>query len=254
MKVVSYGTCQLYDLYNKYLSQDDFFKNATYNHYPSYTCARQKQTLNLDEFKTADIFIYQPLSSKYGLYSTDEILKYIPANAKIISIPFFYLDIYPIYESFSKLFGTGVLDKVKDLEEKEIIYKYTNLELDFNLRERFCNSIYRLVEKEKVCLIHYSEFIVLHFQHIRLLFSSQHPAPPIYKYIANQIFKEFQLQTNFNVFEPYDEGIYVKEPDSVYMVKELSLQYPKDCEETVYAKTILCWYKNYTNYKPMYTI
>ena len=247
MKVVAYGSCQLARIYETYLQHCDYFKEANYSYYPYFELARQQRDLPIEDLQSADIFFYQPMSSTYGIYSTENgkegVLQYIPESAIKISIPFFYLDIYPLHVYFDKIKCGNALEKYKtSMGSDDILQQYETFTLDFELQRRAKNSIDHIRKKEEWCTIHYSEFIETYYKTVKLASLWCHPTVPVYRYIMNQIYSYLQIPFHLDIFqEPFEFVHGESEPESNYMKQELGLEYPLNINKTLYQKFI-CQY------------
>ena len=92
INLVFYTNCQ-------YRVLDYFIKNhinkIETKHIENYSLIKNKNQIPFDILKQADIFIYQPIDKKHGIYSTDisvenNIMSYLSPNCKIISFPYIY--------------------------------------------------------------------------------------------------------------------------------------------------------------------
>ena len=92
INLVFYTNCQ-------YRGLDYFIKNhinkIETKHIENYSLIKNKNQIPVDILKQADIFIYQPIDKKHGIYSTDtsvenNIMSYLSPNCKIISFPYIY--------------------------------------------------------------------------------------------------------------------------------------------------------------------
>lgn len=242
MKIIGYGTCQIHMIYDKYLQYLPMYEDSFFYLYNQYDLARAKGELPIEDFQTADLFIYNPLSSKYGEYCTDNILQYISKNATIICIPFIYLDMYPFFSSYEKIVSGNSLEKYLDKSKNEIFYLYSIGKLDFNLKERVKHSIERIRAKEINSTIKIADFIEENYKKHRLCTSFCHPSEPIYRHIANQIFEKLKVPIVLDVFEKsgkkFENSI---EPDSMYMFIELGLEYQLNYDDNSYLRTLNTW-------------
>jgi hypothetical protein len=197
----------------------------------------------IEELKNADIFIYQPMSIRRGLYNTcreDGIIKYLKSDCKIISFPSLYADIFPIYKegqydgnnTITKYKGLCNIKKLLDdgISKDEIIEMYKKGDLYFQLKERFLYCMEFMKEKEKECDIKASNFIEKNIKNLRLFDTQNHPTEILLGYITNEIFKilniDFQIDLKNlprNIING-EIGRFSFE-DSFYMKKELGLNY-----------------------------
>jgi hypothetical protein len=68
---------------------------GNYEEILNYEYIREERELPLDVIKKADIFIYQPIDRKHGIYSTDlsvenNILSHLSPNCKKVTFPYIY--------------------------------------------------------------------------------------------------------------------------------------------------------------------
>lgn len=172
---------------------------------------------------TCDYFIYQPLSSIYPVYNTDNLKTYIKSTCKTISFPYIFNNAFtPIFKSFKRdiaIKGEYVRNGGDDityenatpiLELKErgytlpdILNKYDANEIDFRYKERFDNTIAILKNKEIETDVKVSQFIIDNHKKYRLFnyhnfidldctFAS-HPSNILINEYANQILKLMEL-------------------------------------------------------------
>jgi hypothetical protein len=165
-----------------------------------------------------DYFIYQPLSTIYPVYNTENMLKYLKNTCKAISFPYIFNDAFtPIYKSIKKDVpsnGEYSLDNPEKIiyvnEEliielkrdgynlNDILTKYDNNEINFRYQERFSSSINILIEKEKYTDVKVSQFIIDNHKKYKLfnyhcedpsVAYCNHPSNVLIIEYVNQIFK-----------------------------------------------------------------
>jgi hypothetical protein len=219
------------------------FENSTEHHYFSHVMSRENEPLPIEDFKTADVFLYHPLSLRWGIYSTEDtsgVLQYVSKTAIRICVPFFYLDVYPIYEYGTQVRHGGALDKYKSITFDDFGELYVSLQLDFELKKRFQESLLRLRKQETFTDVKFCDFIEKHFRTHKLLNCVNHPTAPIYHHVVNQIFQILGIEKRYNEFEYSDEVIHINPyPDSVFMVKELGIEYPLTFSNCLYNEADL---------------
>ena len=101
--LVFYTNCQGGIGVNQLLSSKVKFKSIHY--IETFTTIWNNLDLPMDIINSADIFIYQPINSKYGKYSTDinvpnNILTHLNTKCIKISFPYIYFAcLYPLFDS-----------------------------------------------------------------------------------------------------------------------------------------------------------
>ncbi len=247
MKIVGYGTCQVHRICDIYLRELDQFKNATFVNLGHYDFAKNNLDLPLEDLKSADIFIYQPLSEKYGIYSTENgnegVLQFIPETAIKISFPFFCFDMYPIYENGTKIkCGTKFIEYRNTYSKQEFLEMFDKGELQFDLQNRLLYSISHTKKREETCNVHFSEFLEKYYKTHKLAMTWCHPTTPVYRYIANQIYSILHIPIILEPFkEPFEIVHAEKQHDSQYMYKELGLEYTLDIYEKHFRNALEKW-------------
>lgn len=233
----------------KYLLTVYNFKNV--NLIRNYDLIRNKKDLPFNLLKNADILIYQPISDRYGVYSSKNILKHIKSDCIKISFPYLFINcLFPLCFTgiASSLEGGSIMDDnsilnsniIKDLKKKyktdEIIKMYYAQEINFNFKKNYENNINRIKEKEKDCNIKLSYLFTLeNISKVKLMNSYQHPTNYVYRYIFLEIVKILNLpKTRIPEFKgeitPHSKtsyGIYSKKFYNLTWLKDEDLK--DDC-------------------------
>ena len=267
MIVVYYTNCQ-------FIGIDIFLKDILkYEKYyiENYSLIKNKGNIPIDIIQKADIFIYQPIDKKHGIYSTDisienNILSHIPPHCKKISFPYIYNSalwiLIPPNDSDTNIGNISNVEKYTNSQpiEKlkaqgylldEIIEMYRSGNIDFNYQERFDNSIKILKEKETICNVKISDFILKNIKKHKLFFTQNHPNTCIFIHCVNQILSIL----NYNEYYP-DEFQF---PDNLinlpgvnyhtsYDIKYWNFDYQVDkdlIDDELYIKHIKSIYNNY---------
>jgi polysaccharide biosynthesis acetyltransferase WcbI-like protein len=140
--------------------------------------------------KTADCFIYQPLSNRYGVYSSDTLLPLLPKTCKVFSFPYIYNDaLWPFAPSGDGLKGGDVLIKLINggYDMDGIIDAFCHREIDCEFGRRFDISMRILKEKEAHTNIKISDYILENLSIKKLFLTQSHPTAPVLIHCANQI-------------------------------------------------------------------
>tara|TARA_B110000208_G_scaffold176973_1_gene223796 strand:- start:1015 stop:1842 length:828 start_codon:yes stop_codon:yes gene_type:complete len=180
-------------------------KNINIIQLENYSYIIKKHKLPIEELSKVDVFIYQPIRKKHGIYSTVDnmpnIISYLPKKCLKISFPYIYNSgIWGLTkDAIKKDDGTtqGNRDCILELKNKsldDIIDMYKNNKINFNYKKRFNSSLSKLIEKEKICNIKISDFIVSNIKKKKLFFTQNHPTPFTFTHICKQILDIIKLQ------------------------------------------------------------
>jgi hypothetical protein len=234
----------------------------------NYQYINNKINLPTNILNECDIFIYQPIDKRHGIYSTEKgennIMSYLKPDCLKISFPYLYNSgIWGITkDAIDKDDGTecGNRDSIAKLKSKsleEVIDMYRANKIDFNYKSRFEMSLSKLQEKEKKCDIHVSEFIKNNIKTNKLFFTQNHPTPYLFAFVSNQILelikiKFIQNMTNTQyIFTNYNELCNgPKWPISKNDIDFWNFTYIQDAEEDAdnyYIELITKYYNNIKN-------
>jgi hypothetical protein len=215
----------------------------------------------IDICKKADLLIYQPMSLRRGPFETETdngILKYFKSACIKISFPSLYSDIFPVYFE-DQWVGKKTVRKVKGLNyvqdlisngvsKEDIIRLYDSHLLNFHLKERLNYCLRFMLEKEQNCNIKASTFIEQNLKKIRLFDTQNHPTEKLLGYISNEILKCLNYTEidylNLERFIINGESGKFGFEDSIYMKKELNLEYLDNIDETNYKKITIEYIEN----------
>ena len=223
INLVFYTNCQ-------YLGLDYFIKKhinkIETKHIENYSIIKNKNKIPFDILKQADIFIYQPIDKKHGIYSTDisvenNIMSYLSPNCKIISFPYIYnsslwilippahIDGYiGNYADMDKYINREPIEKlkVKGYSLDEVLQMYSKGLIDFDYENRFTKSIEILKKKEEVCDVKVAAFIEKNIRKHKLFFTQNHPTTCVFIHCVNQILSILGYNHKFDEFA-YPENI-----------------------------------------------
>jgi len=195
-------------------------------HIENYSIIKNKNKIPFDILKQADIFIYQPIDKKHGIYSTDtsvenNIMSYLSPNCKIISFPYIYnsslwilvppanIDGYiGNYPDINKYINREPIEKlkIKGYSLDEVLQMYSKGLIDFDYEKRFNKSIETLKKKEELCDVKVSEFIEKNIRKHKLFFTQNHPTTCVFIHCVNQILSILGYNHKFDEFS-YPENI-----------------------------------------------
>ncbi len=162
----------------------------------NYIFIQNKHNLPLDTFKKADLFIYQPIAAKHGVYATDNLFEYLPPQCVKISFPYIYNDaLWPLFEVLGEIKGQEVVVSLIEsgLSLKEIVDRFCAGKIDFQFERRFSDSMAILRSKEEKTDVKVADFIVSNFRTKKLFLTHNHHTNAIYIHCANQILNILHL-------------------------------------------------------------
>ena len=227
-KCLFYGNCQVIFYLHNILKNNNIF-NEQYdttiyvNHdRDNFTVLRN---INVEDLQNCDVIIFQPLDDNHGVYSTNNILKFVKDTCIKISFPYIYSSfIYSTYfESASERWTIGTLINcgwrniikliLLNATLEEILIKFDNNEIDFYFEERRNICIDTLQKKEEKCNIKVSEFILNNYRNKRLFVTQNHLTDFFNIFIANNVLQLLNLNIILNY--PLEEDITI-ESNCVY--------------------------------------
>jgi hypothetical protein len=203
MNIIFYTNCQG-DCINNFFKLNSLEYNSynvtiLYNWY-------YKNELPIDLLKICDIFIYQPVDIKHGIYNSynnNGILQYLNDKCIKISFPSLYLDgLWPIYEEGGKYIGGEYIDNIKNIHTiNEIIKLYEENKIDFKLENRIMKSINYMKLKESITTIKIADYIHENYKNIKLFNTQNHPTNVLIKKISLEINNYLNLKLNENIID-----------------------------------------------------
>jgi len=222
VNLVFYANCQDRGL-NYFLQKHIKFETK---HISNFILIKNKNKIPIDILKQADIFIYQPIDKKHGIYSTDtcvenNIMSYLSPNCKIISFPYIYnsslwILIPPAtvdgyignYPDINKYINREPIEKlkVKGYSLDEVLQMYSKELIDFDYENRFIKSIEILKKKEESCDVKIADFIEKNIRKHKLFFTQNHPTTCVFIHCVNQILSILGYNNKFDEFA-YPENI-----------------------------------------------
>jgi hypothetical protein len=162
----------------------------------NYVVLAEKTVLDKNILANADLFIYQPLADRHGVYSTKEVLKLLSPTCKKLSFAYIYNDgLWPLLIEDKVIKGEDIILKLlqEGLSLPKIILRFYRGKIDFRLKERFKKSLNILSEKEKSTDIKTTEYILENIESRRLFLTQNHHTSEIYIYITNQILDKLKF-------------------------------------------------------------
>ena len=207
-KCILYGNCQViiyvYELLN---NLPEFKKHYELISYINHDREQTKKLVNIDvnELKDCNVFIYQPLGESHGVYGTENLKSMLKDDCVKISFPYVYnSSFYTTYWedasprwTLQTLINCGWKNIMSLILEKrkinEILNLYDNGLIDFYFEERMNICMELLKEKDEICDIKVSDFILEHYKDKRLFVTQNHLTPYFNIWITNQILERLNF-------------------------------------------------------------
>lgn len=212
---IFYGNCQvIYGVYDKLKSISAF--ESKYNMFRFVNHDRDNYLkligIDMNILTNADVFIYQPLNDKHGVYSTNNIKKYLKNDCTTISFPYIYNSALwsVIWENAAPRFTIetfincgyrNIINLLHNNASKdEILQLYDNDELDFYFEERLNICMSSLKEKEQFCDIKVSNFILDNYKNHVIFGTQNHISELMINYLINNILKLLMIEHDINIY------------------------------------------------------
>jgi len=265
LNIVYYSNCQYAGI--NYFLQDAIPNKYNTFHLENYSLIKEKKPIPVDTIKRADLFIYQPIDKIHGIYSTDKsvennIMSYLSPNCKVISFPYIYnsalwvlippanIDGYVGgFSNMDKYVNREPIEKLKSqgYSLNDVIAMYSKGEIDFDYENRFDNSVKILKEKESICDVKVTDFIVKHIRSRKLFFTQNHPTTCVFVHIANQVLSILGHNNKYDEFAYPDNVIKLpgEWPTTTYDAKYWKFEYQIHPQDTWYIPHIIKIYQNY---------
>jgi len=231
-----YTNCQGKAIYEEFLSKMSYFSGWKFTFLENYSMIKHRQPLNEDIIRDFDIFLFQPVDVKHGIYSTlsdDGILSLLKPSCLRISFPSIYADIWPIYEENCGYYGGEAILKLKEEGKtlEEVLRLFDSKKIDFQLKERSSISLEYMQFREQACTIKsISSYIKDNIKSTRLFYTQNHPTEDFIAFVAGEICNylepllgvELRDEIEYNNSFIMNHGVI---EDSIYSFNELGLEY-----------------------------
>lgn len=274
MKIIYYSNCQYVGIH--YFVKQAIKEPFEVYHLENYTLIKEKKPIPIDRLSQADIFIYQPIDKRHGIYSTEStvennIMSYLSPNCKMISVPYIYnsalwclippanVDGYiGDYPNIDKYVNREPIEKLKSqgYSLNDVLRMFSNNEIDFDYENRFNKCIDVLKKKEENCQVKISDFIVKHIRSVKLFLTQNHPTTCIFAHIANQILPILGYNVKYDEFAYPDNvcNLPGEWPMSSYDMKYWNFKYQCKIQDKWYISHITNIYQNYSVTQYLYPL
>lgn len=150
----------------------------------------------------ADLFIYQPLASKYGNNSTDFLTTLVKPECIKIAVPYVVMrSLMPVViarkadttddwdNGYDTIEETGPIDRLVEegLSRREILQLFDEDRIDWEFNRRYEQDMKYLRMKESISSIRVCDYIEDNLQRSRLFTYFSHPTTNLLVHIVNQI-------------------------------------------------------------------
>jgi len=143
-----------------------------------------------DVLQRTDLFVYQPVSGRHGIYATDNLRRYLPSQCIIISFPYIYNDaLWPLFEEADKIKGKEVIVQLieKSVSLKTIVDMFCSGKIDFQFARRFHESMAILRSKESGTDVKIADFIERKLCGEKIFLTQNHQTSSVYVHCVNQM-------------------------------------------------------------------
>lgn len=219
LHVVIYTNCQFlgiqYFLGRYYKSMG---KNVRMTHLENYILIKNQGALDPSMLASADVFIYQPIAARHGIYSTSSdvegsVVSYLSDDCEKIAFPYIYNsamwclvppaiadNLIGGYGEYDQYLNKEVIEELIDSGHslKQILKMFRRKQIDFKYAERFKQNIEILEEKEKQCDLVVSDYIVENVRKRKLFLTQNHPTTCVFIHCVNQILEKLGADYSFN--------------------------------------------------------
>lgn len=229
-KVLIYATCQgdmIKSVLNRIKHFTDQYQIVQCVH--NYTLIRNNRDY-MDAFShlhtKCDVWVYQPLTSRYNFNATNHLMGYLKDSAKTISLTYVYnYSFWPLVPAgaadMTDDFTVSNVEKIKNQEvivdllnnnvsKDNILRAYEQNKINWRYQDRFHECRQIQINKEIETDIKVQDFIDYNFKKHRLFWYPSHPTHHIIFYMVNQILKKLDLAP---VETPPHQDIYDTSPN-----------------------------------------
>lgn len=220
MKIVFYGNCQadaLRLVLRQHVPERDMVCVQNYH-----MIAKQKP-VNEKILRDADVFIYQPIDSKHGKYSTDmtvdgNMISHLSDHCLKLSFPYVYNSgLWPLIapracDWFEKDYCDRKSDNLNDAHPKnwinmnvitdlkktgatvdDVLDLYRNRGIDWKYESRFKGNISEMLKREKTTDLKAVKFIETNIRKEKMMVTHNHPTAAVFKHMADQVLNKLNI-------------------------------------------------------------
>lgn len=216
----------------------------------NYLLITNNSPLPLGALKKADLFIYQPVAAKHGVYASDNLKKHLPSHCLAISFPYLYNDaLWPLFEEGAKIKGKEAILLLieQGLSLKRIADMFCAGQIDFQFERRFRESMAILRAKEASTDVKAADFIMEKLGTEKLFLTQNHQTSILYMHCVNQILATLQLPllVSSDTIHPNEAHLPDCWPQSPYETELYGLRYRCGWEQYHPEKKDSNWHRFY---------
>lgn len=211
-KIVLFGNCQseqLFRLFSLLLPQSEYkIKNFSNN---IRTGNKLPSEEILSEIRVCDVLIYQPLRKSHGDLCEENLLQIIRSSCIPISFPYiFNSGVYSLClaprvttHGYGMIYGEEVIINLIEAgkNREEIISDYEKGDIDFNLKNRFRESLAEMNRREALIDVKLTKFIQKNYREQKLFITHNHPSNLLLFEIIKQIIAFAPLPIGVSSFQ-----------------------------------------------------
>ena len=222
MKIILYGNCQadaLRIVLRQQIPEEDMVCIQNYR------MIDKQSPVNKEALRGADVFIYQPIDSKHGKYSTDpsvdeNMLSNLSDHCLKISFPYIYNSgLWPLISPracdwFEKDFCDTKSNNLDDAHPKnwinmnvvtdlkssgatldEILNLYNNKKIDWRYKSRFQGNLDEMTRREKIIDLKVANFLKTNVKKQKIMVTHNHPTAAVFKHMADQVLNKLNTDS-----------------------------------------------------------
>jgi hypothetical protein len=234
-KCLIYANCQGYYIGQVLMSSPQFAAQYEVDTQENYAF---NKPLDAAKFGAADLLVYQPISAKHEGHCTNRALSKLKPGANTVAFPYIRNDgIFPLYEAGDTIVGGTAIKALQDggLSCDEVKVMALAGGVDFNLKERYWQSMAIMRKQERDCAINSSDPIVVVTDFIEenlssecLFYSQNHVTNKVLYHVANGVLQSLCMDT-LTPTGPKLMQTLVSWPLSPYEIKAHNLTWAQEC-------------------------
>ncbi len=203
--IVCFGNCQAMQI-ARYL--DAYLDKNVYN---IYLLSNYDETFSSHEtvraVSNADYIIYQPLNHTYEDLSEANIRQLAKEDAKFVAFPYIYNGgLYSLETDATKIIGEDTILELfnSGVSKENIMAMRERGEINFNLKEKFNESLNVMRQREEKTDVKLSDFIQNNYLEVQLFLSHNHPTNILFDEVIRQIndILDLGIELSSNTFIP----------------------------------------------------
>jgi hypothetical protein len=209
MKIITFGNCQAGYLCSL-LSQSILDDNVKISFLSSNTRTGDKKDDDeiIQEISTCDLLICQSLGEHHGKISHKNIQKIMKPGSKIIRFPYIFNSgissllhaPFSASNAYGEIYGKAHIISLfnKGFTKQQVIDMFKRGEIDFDLNNRFLNSLSEMEKREAHLEIKLSQYIQNNYKKTKLFITHNHPEPVLFYELIRKIIAIHPINIDFD--------------------------------------------------------